>query len=331
MKKKEIFLLVIAILLSILCFVLYDKSKNMVFLNEVKYKENGYLRYKVHLTDSSYYGTDYLDEDMQYISSIIDRFDITYNYNAEFDKQDKFDVITNLTANIRIVDDQTGKVIYTKSELLNNKKETKDALNIDEHVSIDYKKYNQLANEFKTKYGISANCKLSLSYVIQYKDEKTGVSQSRLMTMEIPLSEQMITVSTTDDINNASSYIVSTTKSKLNTLLFFAAIVTLIIAALCIVKFVDMVKKRINSESKYDRFIKKILKEYDAYITISNSEYDTSEKNILNVPTFKELLDVRNNLEKPIIYYKIDSDNSKFSIISDEIYEYKVSRKEMDK
>ena len=44
MKKKEIFLLVIAILLSILCFVLYDKSKNMVFLNEVKYKENGYLR-----------------------------------------------------------------------------------------------------------------------------------------------------------------------------------------------------------------------------------------------------------------------------------------------
>ncbi len=330
MKKKEIILSILALILSITCFVLYDKSKNMVVLNEIKYKENGYLRYKVHLTDSSYYGTDYLDEDMQYISSIIDKLEVNYNYNAEFDKQDKFEIITNLTANIRIVDGQTGKVIYTKSEGLNNKKETKKEIGIEDKVTIDYKKYNQLANEFKTKYGISANCKLSLSYVIQYRDDKTGISQSRLMTMEMPLSEQMITITRTADINNNSSYIVSTTKSWLNTLLFVGAIVILIIDSICIVKLIDVVKKRLDSESKYDRFIKKTLKEYDAYITVSNSDYEVGGKKVFNIPSFKELLDVRNNLEKPIIYYKIDEDHSKFSIISDEIYEYEVSRKEMD-
>lgn len=330
MKKKEIILSILALILSVTCFVLYDKSKNMVVLNEIKYKENGYLRYKVHLTDSSYYGTDYLDEDMQYISSIIDKLEVSYNYNAEFDKQDKFEIITNLTANIRIVDGQTGKVIYTKSEGLNNKKETKKEIGIEDKVTIDYKKYNQLANEFKTKYGISANCKLSLSYVIQYRDDKTGISQSRLMTMEMPLSEQMITITRTADINNNSSYIVSTTKSWLNTLLFVGAIVILIIDSICIVKLIDVVKKRLDSESKYDRFIKKTLKEYDAYITVSNSDYEVGGKKVFNIPSFKELLDVRNNLEKPIIYYKIDEDHSKFSIISDEIYEYEVSRKEMD-
>lgn len=330
MKKKEIILSILALILSITCFVLYDKSKNMVVLNEIKYNENGYLRYKVHLTDSSYYGTDYLDEDMQYISSIIDKIEVSYNYNAEFDKQDKFEIITNLTANIRIVDGQTGKVIYTKSEGLNNKKETKKEIGIEDKVTIDYKKYNQLANEFKTKYGISANCKLSLSYVIQYRDDKTGISQSRLMTMEMPLSEQMITITRTADINNNSSYIVSTTKSWLNTLLFVGAIVILIIDSICIVKLIDVVKKRLDSESKYDRFIKKTLKEYDAYITVSNSDYEVGGKKVFNIPSFKELLDVRNNLEKPIIYYKIDEDHSKFSIISDEIYEYEASRKEMD-
>ena len=46
---------------------------------------------------------------------------------------------------------------------------------------------------------------------------------------------------------------------------------------------------------------------------------------------WKMLMNVRNNLEKPIIYYKIDHNHSKFSIISDEIYEYKISREEMDK
>ena len=85
-----------------------------------------------------------------------------------------------------------------------------------------------------------------------------------------------------------------------------------------------------DSESKYDRFIKKTLKEYDAYITVSNSDYEVGGKKVFNIPSFKELLDVRNNLEKPIIYYKIDEDHSKFSIISDEIYEYEASRKEMD-
>jgi hypothetical protein len=303
----------------------------MVVLNEIKYQETGYLRYKVHLTDSSYYGTDYLDEDMQYISSIIDKIDVNYHYLAKFEKQDKFEIIRNLSANIRIVDSQSGKVIYTKSEMLQNKKDTQENADVDENYTIDYKKYNQLANEFKTKYGISASCKLSLSYVVQYRDDKTGISQSRLMTMEMPLSEQMITIARTDDINNSSSYIVSTTKSVFNTILFVAAIVALILASICIVKLIDIVRKRLEVESKYDRFIRKTLKEYDAYITVSNSEYRTEGKKVLSIPSFKELLDVRNNLEKPIIYYKVDSDHSKFSIISDEIYEYKVSRNELDK
>ena len=330
MKKKEIILLVVTVILAGLCFVLYGKSKDMVVLNDVKYTEAGSMHYRVHLNDSTYYGTDYLDEGMQYISSIIDNLELEYKYNAKFAKQNKFDITTNLSANMKIVDTQSGKVIYAKSEPINNNKFTKENLDVSEKVVLDFKKYNQLANEFKTKYGISANCKLTLSYVIQYRDESTGIVQSRLMSADIPLSEQMITISKSEDINNNSSYIISTTKSKLNTILFIISIVLLIMTSLCVVKLIDMIKKRSDSESKYDKFIRKTLKEYDAYITVSQNDFRDDSKNKLKISTFKELLDVRNNLEKPIIYYKVDNNCSKFLIISDEIYEYKVTRKEMD-
>ena len=330
MKKKEIILLIITLLLAGACFTLYGKSKDMVVLNEIKYNEMGSVHYKVHLTDKTYYGTDYLDEGMQYISSIIDNLEFEYKYNAKFEKQEKFAVVTNLNANIKIVDTQTGKVIYTKTDSLMNNKFTKDNLEVSEKYVLDFKKYNELANEFKTKYGISANCRLYLSYIVQYKDEKTGVSQSKLMSTEIPLSEQMINISKSEDINNDTSYIVSTTKSTINTVLFIISIVLLVITALCVVKLIDIIKKRVDSESKYDRFIRKTLREYDAYITVTETEYKITGKKVLKIATFKELLDVRNNLEKPIIYYKIDNDRSKFSIISDEVYEFKVSRKQMD-
>lgn len=330
MKKKEIILLIISVVLASGCFALYGKSKDMVVLDEIKYNEVGSLHYKVHLNDKTYYGTDYLDEGMQYISSIIDNIEFNYDYNANFKRHDKFDITTNITANVKIVDTQSGKTIYEKSDALSNNTSKKDELKVSENYTLDFKQYNQLANEFKTKYGISAECKLNLNYVIQYKDEKTGINQSRLMTVEIPLSEQMINLTKSEDINNDSSYIVSTQKSMLNTVLFIVSIILLIATALCIVKLMDMIKKRIDAESKYDRFLKKVLREYDAYITISDSDYSDNNKKKLKITTFKELLDVRNNLEKPIIYHKVDKDTSKFSIISDEIYEYKITRKEMD-
>lgn len=331
MKRKEILLLSVSLILISLCFTLYNKSKKMTVLNEDKYNEIGFMHYRVHVTDNSYYGTDYLDEGMQYISGIIDDIELNYKYNVKFEKQDKFAINTNLTATIRIVDTQSGKVIYTKSDLLKNNSKVQNEVDVQEKIMLDYRSYNELANDFKTKYGISADCKLSLNYVIQYKDEKTGISQSRLITTEIPLSEQMINISKSEDINNNASYIISTTESNVNTVLFIIAVAMLVPAALCIVKLIDEVKNRLASESKYDKFIKKTLREYDAYITVSRTEYNEEGKNKLIVPSFKELLDVRNNLEKPIIYYKIDENNSKFSIISDEIYEFRVSRYEMDK
>ena len=105
------------------------------------------------------------------------------------------------------------------------------------------------------------------------------------------------------------------------------AVVTLIL----VVALITEVRKRISKESKYERYIKKLLRDYDSYITEATSGSYEKGKPVIKVESFKELLDVRNNVEKTIVYVKVDNDTSKFVIIDNEVYEYVVKRGEMDK
>ena len=112
--------------------------------------------------------------------------------------------------------------------------------------------------------------------------------------------------------------------------MFVLAILFATLTLLSIVILVLVVKNRISKESKYDRYIAKLLKEYDTYITESKEAKIDTAKNLIKITSFKELLDVRNNLDRPIIYDKINENKSRFVIISDEVYVFEVARKDMD-
>ena len=85
-----------------------------------------------------------------------------------------------------------------------------------------------------------------------------------------------------------------------------------------------------GNKSKYEVELKKILKEYDDYIVLTKEGLEIDEnKTILKVSSFKELLDARNTLNKPIIYTKINSVKSEF-VVEDESVIYKYIMKEAD-
>ena len=53
----------------------------------------------------------------------------------------------------------------------------------------------------------------------------------------------------------------------------------------------------------YDQFVEKILNEYDRLIVENTTGPDTKTNNIIKISKFEELLDVRDNLKLPIMYY----------------------------
>jgi len=331
-NKSEIVLLVGAVLFVLAGIFFLSKAQNVTTIVEIPYEEVSSVNYKVYLNDKTYYNKDFLEEGMQYISSIIDYVDMNFNYNAEFQGVESYTVNQTVTADVKITDsDDPNKIIYSKSEILKESNDVLNDLNIADNIKIDYGKYNAIVNEIKTKYAISAKAMLTISYRIAYSSPKDGLSKEKNITVEIPLSEQMININKPNATRVQDIYRGNDKDTFMSAIMTILMALMFIIAVILGVILVRKVRERINSESKYDRFIAKILREYDSYITEAKEENSLPYKDVIKVGSFKELLDVRNNIEKAIIYTKVDENTSKFQLIDEQIYEYLVTREEMDK
>ena len=330
-NKNELVTLILVVVVGILSFYFYMQSKQVI-ATTVAHTENGGVNYKVYLSDKTYYNRDYLDEGMQYISSIIDYIDLNFNYKSEYDLEDTYKVSKKITANVKILDsEKTDKVIYTETEELKNETVTSDKVSVNDNVKLDYIKYNTLANKFKSDYGINASSILVIDYDVMYESEKNELVGGKKITVELPLSRQMLTIEKSNDISSNEPYILRTSKSALNKVMFGLFVLFTVTTVIGVVVLFIEVQTRLRKESKYDRYIAKLLKENDSYITESNNISIDNEKNVISVNSFKELLDVRNNIDKTIIYTKLSENSSKFEIIDEVIYEYIVTREDMEK
>ena len=335
-NKRIILSVLLAIVFAVGGIIFYSQS-NELRVVKLNYDESARLNYKVYLNKNNYYNKDYLEEGMQYISSIINNIEVKYNYNILYDEKVDSTLSNVISANVKIVDvTNNDKVIYEKSEdIKSDKQEKKDVenLTVDQTVKIDYQKYNSFANEFKSKYAISADCKLLVTfYTRQENKTKTfeNVVRDKTMTLEIPLSEQMINISKTPDFNEKSSYINTTSKTSYNKLLFILSITLFIVAVLFVLVAISLLTKKSKLVSKYDKFIAKLLKQYDAYITEAQPGFYFGD-NVIYTSSFKELLDVRNSIEKTIVFVKENSDVSKFAIIDDkQTYCYIAKREDFE-
>ena len=85
-----------------------------------------------------------------------------------------------------------------------------------------------------------------------------------------------------------------------------------------------------NSKSSYEQKLSQILRDYDRLIVIARNGYvSADEKQIVKVESFEELLDARETLQKPIIYYKVNDVKSEFMVEDDDKL-YKFVLKEAD-
>lgn len=334
LNKNIIFSVVLAGIFAIIGVVLFIQSGKLRIV-KLNYDETASLNYKVYLNNNNYYNKEYLEEGMQYISSIIKDIEIKYDYDIKYSEKVNSTVVNDIKANFKIVDvTNNSKIIYEKTDDIKTDKQEKsnvDDIKVDQTIKIDYQKYNSLANEFKSKYGISADCLLLVTFTTSQKNTTElvkDINRSKTMTMEIPLSEQMINISKTSNTNEKSAYLTTTAKTFSNTLMFILSIILFALTGLLVIATIYFLNRKSKLVSEYDRFIAKLLKQYDAYITES-SNIKTLNSDVVYVKNFKELLDVRNNIEKAIIFNKVSENESRFIIVDDkQEYCYVVRREE---
>ena len=278
------------------------------------YKQTSNLDYKVYLKPNNYYNEKYLNKDMLYIASLIDYIKIDFNYNFKMNYNIDYKYSYYIKSNILVTDkSDKKKVIYTKEDKLAEDKlmhkNNSNEFNIKEEFNIDYAKYNNLIKQFKSEYGINANSSLDLSLIVDVTDEKGNKvmtpSDDNVMKISIPLTEQMINIGMDyKEINNSDNAEVYQEYNISNKVLFGISIVFMVGSLSSVVMLVLFLIKTSKKKTPYEILLSKILKEYDRVI-INSKKNIILDGEVVDVNSFEELLDVRDNLEKPILFYEM--------------------------
>ena len=302
----------------------------------VNYQENSNIDYKVFLKDNDFYDQDYLEKDKAYVASLIKKIDADFNYTFKIDtKTDidfKYDIIGTL-----VIADGTGKSVFFEKDYKLFENGTANIVqgtfeNINKTISIDYNYYNNLANKFKTNYGINTTSNLIVKLKVKEvsKDDNLDLKNNSEMSLTIPLSEREVNINMDYKDVNKNNMVVSSGSVSVNSYLYIVlGIVLLLLSIFFLSKILSTSKSK---KSKYDRDIKRILKEYDRLIVNTKTAPDKKGKKVIDIDSFDELLDVRDNLKLPIKYYVIEEHKKcNFYINHDEeLYLYIVSSDETD-
>lgn len=346
--KKEKRLLVFGFCIFFFClfvitgFKLITNSLSINNNEKLHFQEKGNVKYSVCLKDNDFFEDECLDSNMTYVASLIKNISLDYNYqfNGNIDNLVS-SVDYEIVAKLIIENNDTKTKYYEKEYVLTPKitdsvKSNGTLYNLDKKVNIDYEYYNNIATKFKSQYGVASQSYLEV-YLNTYNNANskyTDIPTSAQISVRIPLSQKAIEIKfNTQEINKSIDKYIASNSIVINGYLkFIVGIIFLFLSLIFLTFIFAIIKKYKKAISKYDKFINKILKEYDRLIVETATFPNEKEYNVLLINNFNELVDVRDNLRSPIMFYNAkDHEMSMFYILNDNnLYLYIVTSKDID-
>jgi len=314
-ERKVLIYLIIVLGCAILSTIFLTRSLSTGHQERISYQENSNLDYKVYLKKNDFYETKYLEKNMVYVASLIKRIDVNINYAFNIDRKSDvtfdYDIIGKLS-----ITDNNGKDVFFEKEytLLDKKTENMTASkahNISEQISVNYDYYNNLANKFRSDYGIETKSDLTIYFRVNQKSGANSnfkLNNNSDMTLTIPLSEKAVNIKMDYKEINKNSQLFNDTSLVVNNYIYVGvSIILIIVLAIFIGPLVKLLLNLRTKKSPYDKYVERILNEYDRLIVNTTTAPDTLKNNVIKINSFEELLDVRDNLSLPIKYYVVNN------------------------
>ena len=313
-ERRIILYSLLVLLFLLLSVVFLTKSFSAKSGEQINYKEISHVDYKVFLKKNNFYETEYLNKDMVYVASLIKNIEVDFNYLFNITKESSLDFDYDVIGRLLITDNNGQKVFYQKDYVLLKKEYGKmtdnTSFEVSKKINIDYAYYNNLANNFRSSYGINTKSNLIVMMNVHKKnnDNNFSIDNSGKMSLTIPLSEKAIDITMNYKEINKNSQIFTDMSVVVNNYLYILlSTITIIAMIACIVPLVKLILRSRTKKSPYDKYVNRILKEYDRLIIETTTGPNTVDNAYLTkVKSFEELLDVRDNLGLPIKYYIVN-------------------------
>lgn len=320
-------------------FCLYYATKSFEYRNAkyVNYNDKNIIDYKVYVKENDFYETDYLNKGMIYVSGLIDKINIDFNYLFDIDEKMDMNFKYRILANLVIANSDNNAKYFEKDYVLLDDKEVKmtddDNYNISEEINIDYDYYNKLAVDYKSSYGLDTKSYLKVYMQIEKNSlkENININDSTESSITIPLSERSVQIKFDANDVIKSNQVIANKELIFRQDNFIIEVILFIISVIFISKTIKLSTLLIKKKSDYDIYLNKILKEYDRLIVETTTGIDFKNNHIIKITKFTELLDVRDNLKLPIMYYNIVNHQKSYFYIKNknDVYLFQIKASDM--
>lgn len=324
-RKSAICIIAFALLLLFLVSYLNTNTTS-------NYTERSNVNYQVCLKENDYYTTSCVGENVEYLTAITDNIRTEFNYVAVFQEKEKrtarYYVKSKLL--IKTVNEPERELLSKEKELIAPKDYTDDTnvINIIEIVDIPFQEYNSYAQKYKNDYSLLSNCQVIVSLVLLDENGK----ERELSSISIPLTKNTYNITKYDMKEQVNVYSVKSIE-KIKNYYLIATIVFAVIALFTFYRLLRFLSSTHTKESEYNKKLKQILTTYDrVIITLSDKSTIVNDKAVYTVKSFLELLDVRDTIDKPILYYKVNSVKTEFYVQDvDKVYKYTMKEADFEK
>lgn len=302
-------LLVIGIIISVVLAQYFTtKRVDDIVLSQLNYFETANIDYRVYYIENEFYKNEFYNEG-PYITQYIDKIVANYNYYTSYSNNLNGYYDYKIVATLKVFEPGNENNVYWSPTYNLTDEETVDfnrdsSYRILKEVEIDFNKYLNEYNNYKSQSYLPTDAKLLVEFIIENGGEYTGldsINHSASMLLEIPLNDASFTINTVNSVKPEEQKIIKYEDNQAE------RIFVMIIAGLCWVFAIFLIavlliiyRTNLSKESLYSRKLRRILNTYDSIIVNVEKLPKLSDYSVVNVTTFEELVDAQMEVRLPI-------------------------------
>lgn len=345
-KLSKDFLKIIGLIVSgiVLVLSLLTGAKSFVPAQKLEeqilaYNVTNAVDYRVNLIDNNFYETTTLGKGELVPVTFIDDIEIDFSSylsaNKQLNMNYTYSITGDITATASSNGEDSGGKIWTKNYTFSEAKTLTEAAstgyNIQEKVVIDYKIYNDLVNQYKLKAAIPMDAVLTVTLTVEANSDVNGqaLKEENSVSVQIPLSVSTVMISAKDD-GTTPKTLVNTEEilASTNYVLLGISVVMFLGALVATVFLLRGLRKMTEDHSLLLKF-NKIMRDYNQVIIEIEELPEVRNAAVIEVKTFKDMLDVQKELHLPIMCAKSKDDdltNNVFYIVNqNQIFKYRMN------
>ncbi len=298
------------ILLTAVFSVLFYHFNRAYYIN---YTQKSDVNYRVYLKENDFYDENYAEEGKAYIADLIERVNVAFLYDVAMDAENvNFEYSYRIDALLQ-VKDKSGAVIFDHTDAIvppTTVEETGNALTVSHETWVNYGKYNDLATRFASTYLKESDSKSSLSLLMYIEvvgacEEFSGNSNDMYtVALEIPLSSEVVNMSVTSTVEEGDNQILARENETVKNVFMILTIVFAIFALIGIGLFVAFIFLTRSTDINYEIKRNRILQTYKPFIQTLSAPFDTEGYQQLSVAAFKDMLEIRDTIQSPILMFE---------------------------